>query len=67
MVPTSEEFPFAAPLENYKKFDEWAVGKENWSEAIDKQYYLRLRNGDFGRRIATARFISGTKTLDSKT
>lgn len=49
LIPTNEEFPFLAPVNGYRASDEWSVGSENWSEKVERQYYVRLSDGDFGR------------------
>jgi len=49
LVTTDEEYPFKAPEAGYLEFDEWSVGVTNWSGKINRQYYVRLRDGSFGR------------------
>jgi hypothetical protein len=49
LVQTDEEFPFLAPENGYQEFDQWNVGATNWTETLDKQYYVKLRDGNFGR------------------
>jgi hypothetical protein len=49
LVQTSEEFPFLAPENDYQEFDQWSITSTNWTETLDKQYYLKLRDGNFGR------------------
>ena len=49
LIQTDEEFPFLAPESGYQEFDQWNVGATNWTESLDKQYYVKLRDGNFGR------------------
>jgi hypothetical protein len=49
LVQTDEEFPFLAPENGYQEFDQCNVGATNWTETLDKQYYVKLRDGNFGR------------------
>lgn len=51
LIPTSDEFPFSAPENGYVPSDEWSITSTNWTEQVQKQYFLRLGNGDFGRVI----------------
>jgi hypothetical protein len=49
LVQTDEEFPFLAPENGYQTSDAWSITGTNWTETLNKQYYVKLRNGDFGR------------------
>jgi hypothetical protein len=49
LIQTSEEFPFLAPENSYQEFDQWSITSTNWTESLDKQYYVKLRDGNFGR------------------
>jgi hypothetical protein len=49
LMETSEEFPFLAPEYGYQEFDQWSIASTNWTESLDKQYYVKLRDGNFGR------------------
>jgi len=49
LIQTSEEFPFLAPEIGYLKTDQWNITSTNWAETIDQQYYVKLRDGNFGR------------------
>ncbi len=49
LVQTSEEFPFLAPEDGYQVSDAWSVTVTNWTETVNQQYYVKLRNGNFGR------------------
>ena len=49
LMENSEEFPFLAPENGYQEFDQWSITSTNWTESLDKQYYLKLRDGNFGR------------------
>jgi hypothetical protein len=57
LVQTDEEFPFLAPESGYQEFDQWNISATNWTETLDKQYFLKLRDGSFGR--ATLRVKAG--------
>ena len=47
LIQTSEEFPFLAPEGGYKESDAWSVVSTNWTESMNKQYYVKLRDGNF--------------------
>jgi hypothetical protein len=49
LMETSEEFPFLAPENGYQEFDQWSITSTNWTESLDKQFYVKLRDGNFGR------------------
>jgi hypothetical protein len=49
LVQTEEEFPFIAPEDGYQTSDGWSITSTNWTEEVDRQYYLKLRDGNFGR------------------
>jgi len=49
LIETTEEFPFLAPENNYTGSDEWSVGTTNWTEQVNKKYYVKLPDGNFGR------------------
>src|SRR5262249_53487440 len=49
LLETSEEFPFVAPEAGYSTSDEWTIGTTNWTQQVNKQYFLKLRDGAFGR------------------
>lgn len=49
LVQTSDEFPFLAPDNGYQTSDLWNITVTNWTEEVNQQYYVKLRNGDFGR------------------
>jgi hypothetical protein len=49
LIQTEEEFPFLAPQTGYAESDEWAIDTTNWTEQVNKQYYVKLRDGRFGR------------------
>ena len=51
LIQTDEEFPFFAPESGYNDSDEWSITTTNWTQQVQKQYYVKLRNGDFGRVI----------------
>ena len=51
LILTDEEFPFLAPENGYQASDEYSVDATNWTQTINRQYYLKLRNGNFGRVI----------------
>jgi len=58
LIQTGDEFPFLAPEDGYATTDEWAIEEQNWSEQVEKQYYVKLRDGKFGR--VTVRIIGTT-------
>lgn len=49
LVQTSEEFPFLAPEVGYLSSDAWSVTVTNWTETVNQQYYVKLRDGNYGR------------------
>ena len=49
LMETSEEFPFLAPENGYQEFNKWSITSTNWTETLDKQYYVKLRDGNFGQ------------------
>jgi hypothetical protein len=49
LIQTDEEFPFFAPENGYQTSDNWSVDATNWTQTLDKQYYIKLRDGNFGR------------------
>jgi hypothetical protein len=49
LIQTSDEFPFLAPEDGYQTSDAWSITATNWTETVNQQYYVKLRNGDFGR------------------
>lgn len=49
LTPTSEEFPFLAPEDDYQAADFLSITATNWTDEVSRQYFLKLRNGDFGR------------------
>jgi hypothetical protein len=49
LIQTDEEFPFLAPDNGYQASGAWSVTATNWNEEVDKQYYVKLRDGNFGR------------------
>ena len=49
LIQTDEEFPFLAPENGYQASDGWSITATNWTEEVDKQYYVKLRDGNFGR------------------
>jgi hypothetical protein len=49
LIETGEEFPFLAPENGYQEFDQWSITSTNWTESLDKQFYVKLRDGNFGR------------------
>ncbi len=49
LVQTDEEFPFLAPENGYQASDIWSITATNWTEQVNKQYYLKLGDGNFGR------------------
>ena len=55
LVQTDEEYPFLAPESGYSGSDEWSIGATNWTEQVQKVYYVKLHDGSFGR--ATVRVI----------
>lgn len=55
LLQTDEEYPFLAPESGYSASDEWSIGATNWTEQVQKVYYVKLRDGSFGR--ATVRVI----------
>ncbi len=49
LIQTSAEFPFLAPESGYQETDEWNITSTNWTEQVNNQYYVKLRDGNFGR------------------
>jgi hypothetical protein len=49
LLQTSQEFPFLAPEGGYSVSDELNISATNWAEEVDRQYYVKLGNGNFGR------------------
>lgn len=49
LISTDEEFPFLAPESGYQPSDDLTISGTNWTEEVDKQYYVQLPNGYFGR------------------
>ena len=45
LVQTDEEYPFLAPESGYSGSDEWSIGATNWTEQVQKVYYVKLRDG----------------------
>ncbi len=52
LVETNEEFPFEAPADGYRSTDEidmlTSLGR-GWHNSIEKQYFLKLKDGNYAR------------------
>jgi hypothetical protein len=48
LIEAKDEYPFTAPMEGYHQSDEWTIDAKNWSERVQKQYYVLLRDGNYG-------------------
>jgi hypothetical protein len=59
LIITDEEYPFVAPVEGYQPADAWNVTATNWTHEVERQYFIKLGNGDFGR--VRIRIIGGTR------
>jgi hypothetical protein len=49
LIATDKEYPFIAPEEGYQSLDTWNVTATNWTQEVDKQYFIKLVNGNFAR------------------
>jgi hypothetical protein len=49
LIQTDEEFPFLAPEDGYQLADQWRIDATNWTQEVDRQYYVKLQDGNFGR------------------
>jgi hypothetical protein len=59
LIQTQEEFPFLAPEAGYNNSDDWSIDATNWTEQVEKVYYVKLRDGIYGR--ATVRVIATSR------
>jgi hypothetical protein len=49
LIQTDEEFPFFAPEGGYRTSEAWNITTTNWTDTVNQQYYVKLRNGNYGR------------------